>query len=287
MIDETTIDWADVTAVTYRIEQRLRYEYAAPIRDLRHRLVIAPRRRHGDQERLANRVWATADAPIETGADAFGNEVAALHVPCVESSITFGLDATVRRDRANDAPLPVAAGAGETTRRDERRLTRPDDALLQAAAEIAALHPNPHELPDAILRFVERSMVYTKGLTDVFTTASTAFAMRRGVCQDYAHVTIALARACGLGARYVSGHLIGEGATHAWVELIASDARHGTTVVSVDPTRGKPTDLRYVVVAIGRDYEDVAPTSGVFTGKAGGTLHGTQHVELLDVRYAA
>jgi transglutaminase-like putative cysteine protease len=107
------------------------------------------------------------------------------------------------------------------------------------------------------------------------------------VCQDYAHIAISLARAAGMPARYVSGHLLGEGATHAWVEFLVADRTHGPLVLSYDPTYGKATDFRYIVVAIGRDYDDVPPTSGVFTGRAASALHGQQRVQLLEVTYAA
>ena len=66
-------------------------------------------------------------------------------------------------------------------------------------------------------------MRYAHGVTGVKTTAAEAFALRQGVCQDYAHVMLALCRACGLPARYVSGHLLGEGGTHAWVEVLLPD----------------------------------------------------------------
>jgi transglutaminase-like putative cysteine protease len=130
-------------------------------------------------------------------------------------------------------------------------------------------------------------MIYTKGVTDVFTTAAVAFSMRRGVCQDYAHIAIALSRACGLSARYVSGHLLGEGATHAWVEFLVPAGRKHARVVSLDPTNGCATNLRYIVIAVGRDYDDVAPTSGVFIGNAPGAVDSRQSVRLTDVSWAA
>lgn len=120
----------------------------------------------------------------------------------------------------------------------------------------------------------------------MFTTASVAFRMGRGVCQDYAHVTIALARAGGIGARYVSGHLLGDGATHAWVELLVRARSGRRSVLAFDPTHGCPASFRYVTVAIGRDYDDVAPTSGVFIGASPGRLRGTQRVLLTDLDVA-
>jgi transglutaminase-like putative cysteine protease len=111
--------------------------------------------------------------------------------------------------------------------------------------------------------------------------------MRRGVCQDYAHIAIALSRECGLPARYVSGHLLGEGATHAWVEFLVPAGRDRERVVSLDPTNACATNLRYVVVAVGRDYDDVAPTSGVFFGKTKSKIDSRQSVRVTDITYAA
>ena len=90
---------------------------------------------------------------------------------------------------------------------------------------------------------------------------------RRGVCQDYAHVMLALCRLRGLPARYVSGHLLGEGGTHAWVEVLLPDPdrlRAASWRSPFDPTHGRGAGLNYVTVAVGRDYGDVAPTSGTY-----------------------
>jgi transglutaminase-like putative cysteine protease len=279
------LDWSRVSAATYRIEQSLRYEYASPIANLRHRLVIVPRAAHGDQLRLSRELTASPVGPFEISHDAFGNEVAELALDRVEKQLTFTLASTVRR-RGGAEHVVGGVHVENPVYRSDRRLLRADEMLADAAADIWAIHPNPHDRAAAIVRFVHGHFTYTKSVTDVFTTAAVAFRMRRGVCQDYAHVTIALARACGLTARYVSGHLIGEGATHAWVEFVIP-RRDGTAVVeSYDPTQGRPTSLRYVTIAVGRDYDDVAPTSGVFTGPAGGKLRGQQRLILLDVEAA-
>jgi transglutaminase-like putative cysteine protease len=285
-IDLKAVNWSNVVAARYRVEQTLRYEYDRPIRDLRHRLIVAPRRRHLDQQRVGHHLWASTSGPLALAADDFGNDVASVWVPRVEREITFGLESSILRDRR----LPPSAAF--TDARDPRwlaggRLTRPDEALLDAAADLRANHPDPRTCAHAIIRFVHRHMTYTKSVTDVFTTASTAFQMRRGVCQDFAHIAIALARGCGIGARYASGHLLGEGATHAWVEFVLP-GEDGPTILSLDPTYCSETDFRYIVIAIGRDYDDVPPTSGVFTGEGvAGKLHGRQHVALMHVTYAA
>lgn len=286
-IDEHHVDWRNVLTARYAVEQTLRYEYESPIRNLRHQLIVVPRRRHLDQQRLANHLSASEIGPLQLESDEFGNDIAAVMVPRVEREIVFSLEAEILRDTRIGPTCATAHELIDPRWIGGRRLTRPNDALCEAAAELRSLHPNGHELADEIVHFVHRHMTYTKEVTDVFTTASTAFAQGRGVCQDYAHIAISLARAAGMPARYVSGHLLGEGATHAWVEFLVADRTHGPLVLSYDPTYDKPTDFRYIVVAIGRDYDDVPPTSGVFTGRAASLLHGQQRVRLLEVTYAA
>jgi transglutaminase-like putative cysteine protease len=283
-----TLDWSAIVAATYRIDQSIRYDYASPISRLRHKLVISPRAAHGNQRRLSHDLYVSPDTPARASSDAFGNDVVSLDVPHVERSIAFALTSDVLRDLRLGEHLAAAdALAGLSGVCLRRRLIRPDEALQDIAADLRARHPNAEELAHAISAFVHREMIYTKCVTDVFTTGAVAFSMRRGVCQDYAHIAIALSRVCGLGARYVSGHLIGEGATHAWVEFLVPAGRDRVRVISLDPTNGCATNLRYIVVAVGRDYDDVAPTSGVFVGDCSGAIDSRQSVRITGVTYAA
>jgi transglutaminase-like putative cysteine protease len=146
------------------------------------------------------------------------------------------------------------------------RLTEADDALRQVASELAG--DDVGELADRMCSYVHDAFTYGHGATGVRTTAAEAWAGRVGVCQDMAHVMIAVCASLGVAARYVSGHLVGDGASHAWVEVF-DPRRH--QVISVDPTHARRTDLRYVVTAVGRDYLDVAPTTGTYVAKG---VHG-------------
>jgi transglutaminase-like putative cysteine protease len=286
-IDHESLDWNAVVAVTYDVEQSICYEYETPIRNLKHRLVVVPRDVHGDQRRLSQVLSVTPDARVTADRDVFGNEIVDFAVARVERSISFALHSRVVRDSRLGPHQVDPALLADPALQGIRRLIRVDDALAQAGAGIRALYPRPAERAEAIVRFVHREMIYTKSVTDIFTTASVAFRMRRGVCQDYAHVTIAIARACGLTARYVSGHLLGEGATHAWVEFLLPLPNGEVHVAAFDPTTGRAPDWRYLVVAVGRDYDDVAPSSGVFTGKPTGRLGALQAVRITGVTVAA
>ena len=99
------------------------------------------------------------------------------------------------------------------------------------------------------------------------TTAAEAPAGGRGVCQDYAHVMLAVCHVVGLPARYVSGHLLGQGGTHAWVEVWCPRARDASAVAFDPCSHGRRTGSAYVTVAAGRDYADVAPISGAMSAR--------------------
>jgi transglutaminase-like putative cysteine protease len=134
---------------------------------------------------------------------------------------------------------------------------------------------------DRFCAYVHEALRYAHGVTSVVTTAAEALAGGRGVCQDAAHVMIALCRAIGLPARYVSGHLLGEGGTHAWVEVIVADADAGAArAVALDPCNGCRAGANYLTIATGRDYTDVAPTSGTYLGTARGNLTATKRVDV-------
>jgi transglutaminase-like putative cysteine protease len=135
---------------------------------------------------------------------------------------------------------------------------------------LPAVDGEPCDVALEIASFVRSEVEYVPGSTGVQTSAQEAWALRKGVCQDIAQLTVALLRHRGIPARYVSGYLhpqreaeIGqtvEGQSHAWVEWWCGDW------VGYDPTNGVPVGPQHVVVARGRDYDDVAPLKGVYHG---------------------
>jgi transglutaminase-like putative cysteine protease len=284
-LNEAAIDWDGVVDATFLVEQQFQYEYPSPISNLRHRLVIVPRDRHGDQRRLAHRLEVSPDVPARVRLDAFGNPVVTVEASVVRRSIAFELQTLVRRRAALDGHRISGAFVHDPALLAPTALAFPDEALRDAAAALRSEHRDPVELAHAIGRFVHEEMRYVAGATTVRTTAAQAFAQRSGVCQDFAHVTLALARACGIACRYVSGHLVGEGATHAWVEFILPQ-RAEAVVTALDPTNNRAVSMKYVVVAVGRDYADVAPTSGSFCGSLG-RLSSRRRVAVTAVRHAA
>ena len=282
------MDWAAARRVSYLVEQSFRYDYPAPIRDLRHRLVVIPPERFGDQRRLDHRLEVDGSGTLVSDRfDEFGNLVVDVLAPKVVARIEFR--AEVRVERRASEPHRLADGWLSAAYLLERtRLTAADERLQAAAAELARSAPWGLELADRINDWVYQAMSYQAGLTDVSTTAAQALALGRGVCQDYAHVMLALCRACHLPARYVSGHLIGEGGTHAWVEVLlpADDGTGEAIAWPFDPTHASRGGLNQVSIAVGGDYADVAPTSGTYNADVAGRLTTSKRVLLTEVELA-
>ncbi len=121
---------------------------------------------------------------------------------------------------------------------------------------------SPLEKADALMRAVYGHVTYEPGTTSISTTAAQAFAQRRGVCQDEAQILITLCRMAGIPARYACGFTVGEGATHAWVQIWNDDRMW----YGLDPTRNQQVDETYLTLAVGRDYQDCPVDRGVLRG---------------------
>ncbi len=275
-----------VVRASYVLRQQFRYEYPGPIAHLRHRLVVAPPARYGDQVRVAHDLTVSDGVNMRWTKDRFGNAVIELAADRFDGALVLDYEAEIARSLLADrAP---AGWYDDASFRATSALTKPSLAIREAAEALMARDDGTGKLAETINAFVAQHMRYVSGVTTIDTTAAEAFAQRTGVCQDYAHVMIALCRLCGIPARYVSGHLLGEGGTHAWVEAVEPAPGTGVaTVAAFDPTHDRRANLHYVFVAAGRDYADVAPTSGRFVAPYVGRFSTSRRVDVLDVEYAA
>jgi transglutaminase-like putative cysteine protease len=284
-IGPAPVDWSAAKRASYLIRQTFRYEYSEPIRDLNHRLIVIPPEQFGDQRRLRHDVSVALDGTrVDNHTDRFGNVIFNVFAPRVPQAIEFVAEASVERHA--EKPNRLADGwlaAGYLL--EPSALTEADERILRAADDLARAAEWGLPLADRINDWVYQSMTYRYDITGVRTTAAEALALGCGVCQDYAHVMLALCRACGLPSRYVSGHLLGQGGTHAWVEVVipTRDGTGDAIAHAFDPTHASRGGLGYVTVAVGADYSDVAPTSGTYVSGARGHLTATKRVTLVDL----
>jgi len=277
-------DPSRIQRTVYEVRQHFRYCYTAPIRDLRQRLVVVPRPVHGDQRVLRHSLQVSqphSREPIRN--DAFGNVIHQVSIPKVVEVVDFDVSLTVERLTGRGPHLEAATTQALNSYLLPSALTRPDAALRAVAGELACSVECRADLARAVGGWVYQHMSYGFDCTGVRTTAGQALAARRGVCQDYAHLMLTLCRLLGLPARYVSGHLVGEGGTHAWVEVLEPTSGPAVEILAWDPTHDRPADFRYLTVAVGRDYGDVAPVSGTYSGPHAGRLWTTRRVDMAHV----
>jgi hypothetical protein len=264
----------------FRVRHHYRYVYTAAIADVKQRLVMVPPDQHLDQEldsfeldvRGANGLVTTA-----WHTDLFGNRLCRVEAASVEHALDFEVWFTVQRTEAPlvAEPHPDALKAYLSF----TALTAPDSHIHSAALEIAENASNIDHCIDLAHDWASQSITYKIGVTGTQTPAAMALHLGQGVCQDYAHIMLSLLRCLGMPARYVSGHLLGEGAPHAWVEVLLTEP---CMWLAYDPTHHRRADAKYITVATGRDFADVTPTSGVFSGAATGRLHWSKEAVLLE-----
>ena len=161
----------------------------------------------------------------------------------------------------------------------------PVDPRLSDVARILQADCSPATAGLAVVAWVRDQLTYVAGTTGVRTSAIEAWAGGQGVCQDFAHLALAVGRAMGLPARYCSGYLhpdpdagLGltlEGQSHAWIEIWTGDWQ------AFDPTIGSPIGDHHVLVARGRDYADVSPIKGIFHGGHTSELDVSVHLTRL------
>lgn len=144
-----------------------------------------------------------------------------------------------------------------------------EDIAAESAIHDGLPHPSLSQEKDTfamarrICHFVYERMQYVPEVTTTETTASEVWKNRQGVCQDYAHLMIALCRKQGIAARYVCGMMEGEGETHAWVEVC-----DGTEWRGFDPTHDVEIKQGYLKLAHGRDAADCPVSRGLYMGNA-------------------
>jgi transglutaminase-like putative cysteine protease len=288
------LDRAD--RVTYRLSQTFDYAYDAPISALSHRLRVVPPPRHGPSSLVASRLTVEgAQVRRRRWRDGAGNTVVQVDADRVDEHVRFELSALVTRD---PHPGPVLlAGAAVRSARYLRptRLTEATEGLAALAGAPSPAVPGHAagtwtrdaglDLAEQLCATTHAALTYEYGITGVRTTADEALSLGRGVCQDSAHIMLALCRIRGLAARYGSGHLVGQGGTHAWVEVVVpaagrEDMRYAEAV-AFDPCNGRRAGAGYLTISTGRDYADVPPTSGSYAGTAAGHLTTTRDLQVV------
>jgi transglutaminase-like putative cysteine protease len=272
----------------YDVSHRTLIDYEDSVSEAHHVLHLMPR--NLPRQRRISFVLDIEPDPsqLETSEDYFGNVLHHLniHKPhlslCVESrsrvDVTAPADVDIEAGPGWESVAGVLAdGEGGVLEAQQFIYDSPQAAASTVTREYAlesftANRPILSATMDLTRRIYEE-FEYRGGVSDVSTPVARVLEMRRGVCQDFAHLQIACLRSLGLAARYVSGYLlthpppghprlVGADASHAWVSVWTGDGGW----LDFDPTNCLMPADEHITVGWGRDYTDVSPTNGFIVG---------------------
>ena len=259
---------------------RTTFHYAAPVFHSVNALRLEPRR-FPYQKTLSALIRVVPATRLRRFADLFQNFTHHFELPEPHTKLEIE-----SRIRVHNLPLLISA-AGRTATgeedahdaavreriwpflQDSSRVSQLPDVWRQAVDVTYGLTA-VFDKASAVMDWIHREFVYEPGATGVKAHLAESFALKRGVCQDFTHVMLGMCRAVGVPARYASGYLyngpkdslVGAQASHAWCEVYLPT----TGWIGFDPTNNTLADERYVKIAIGRDYDDVAPVVGSYRG---------------------
>jgi len=241
-----------------------------------------------------NRIEVSPKPWISEYRDYFGTYVTSFEVLDPHDQLVVTATSTVQTQR-QPASEPVLSWEDLTTHAVADRwteylmrndLVEPPDDFVERVRRIREDAARPGEAARAVCELVYDEVEYVPGSTQVHTAAAEAWGQRAGVCQDMTHLAIGGLRKLGIPARYVSGYhhpsadpVVGEtvtGESHAWLEWW-DDGWH-----AFDPKERIAPDDRYVSVAVGRDYSDVKPISGIYSGASTSEMSVEVDVTRLD-----
>ncbi len=225
------------------------------------------------------RIEVSANCRLAQHEDAFGNVI---HNFSAEGRLD-ALKVHVEGDVETQDTAGIVRGAVERFPPSlflrETPLAHADTAISSFAEQMEAKSGgDPLTLLHGLMSAMRDELTFDTDPTHAATTAAEAFALKRGVCQDFAHLTVALLRSVGIAARYVSGYFYASDptnagasetdeirvATHAWVEVAVPEWGWW----AIDPTNASPVGERHVKIGHGRDYDDVPPVRGVYYGQS-------------------
>jgi transglutaminase-like putative cysteine protease len=274
----------------YAVRHRTTYHYEAPVALSHHAAHLRPLDRRQQSCRSHRLMISPLPTSIEETSDYFGNGVTVFSIAGPHTSLVVESTSEVEmRPLTLDPSVGRIAweriAAAAAVPHDEDSLASAEFAVVSPAADVT---PNVQRfalpsftpgrpLIETVLHLAHRihgEFKFDPTATTVSTPTDEVLRLRRGVCQDFAHLMIAGCRAHGVPARYVSGYLetdppagaakrlVGADASHAWVAVYAGDG----TWIEIDPTNDRLAGTSHVAVAQGRDYSDVSPLRGVIMG---------------------
>lgn len=241
-------------------EYKMKLEFSSFVEKHRFTLKCVPRSNERQEiENLELLVYPMES--LSEGEDSFGNRCVCGHAERRHDHFFFQVSGTAKTGLAPSEPAKEDPLVG--LYKYQTGYTRPGPSI-QAFSSQFSFGPDAsdYEKAAAYMHGLYHSFQYVQHVTDIYTTAEQAMALGKGVCQDYSHILVSLCRMENIPARYVVGMLIGEGLSHAWVEVCC-----GGQWIALDPTNNLVVDDQHIKISAGRDYNDCIINQGVFVGQ--------------------
>jgi len=262
----------------YRILHKTTYNYSEPVFDSFNSLKLYPNNCESQSVELCV-ISVTPSCNLRHYYDFFNNKTQYFNIFNNHYGLTITSDTIVSVNEREKFPYGSSLNNSKTNNLIEKFrdyivsskhvVITPE--IWRTAIDIREDTDDIYQIAYKIMSYIFQTFDYDKEATDVRTNSDKAFILKKGVCQDYAHVMTSICRSLKIPARYVSGYiyesdqniLIGTGATHAWVEIYipSKNCWYG-----LDPTNNVIVDGNYIKIAHGRDYNDVAPITGTIKG---------------------
>jgi transglutaminase-like putative cysteine protease len=275
--------------MNFEISHRTIYRYSAPVAQSYHLLHLTPRSHHRQTVLRHSLIIDPAPAAKIEFVDDFGNPTSIITIEQDHTKLEIHSRSqvdvraplpveTARTASWDDVAAQLRANLGAETFEavqytcPSRYIRATRDTYKFARPSFQEGRPLIEAVQDLTAR-IHREFKYQSGATDAATTVEEVLRIRRGVCQDFAHLEIACLRTLGLSARYVSGYLltyppegqpklVGADASHAWISVWSPEFGW----VDFDPTNNLIPKEEHIAIAFGRDFQDVSPVSGVLLG---------------------
>jgi len=274
-----------------RVDHETILDYSEPVCETVIEVRMSPPSTE-DQTVSGYRLKVHPHVPTTNYRDGFGNRVDLFNIGAAHDRIQIASTSYVRTHRRSNAsklaelPWP-SANADQGHDVDVLEFLRFSpfvDDCPELAGFVERLPRNHKSFAaglDVLMQAVNERLKYEKQVTTAQTPLSEALQLGRGVCQDYAHLFLGACRGLGVPARYVSGYVNqpGELATHAWCQVWAGQSLGW---IDIDPTRGQFVNGQHIVIAVGRDFSDVAPNKGCSKGLGVETISVAVKVETVD-----
>lgn len=289
----------------FKIVHITKYQYNWPIKESINEIRLFPHH-FENQEVLQYQLLITHNPDVDISVDYYGNRMGNFNVLDTHTEMTIESRMLVRVNHSLKIPEIDATSVNDIREDKEKSILllrlcyidtiEKQNEIENILREINIENKSIIEIAQQCNAYVFENFTYTKGITNIETTVDEILTLKKGVCQDFAHILLQLLRTAGIPSRYVSGYICpnesgfrGEGATHAWVEIYTPTQGW----LGLDPTNNIWTMDNHVRLSVGRNFSDCTPIKGTFKGLARQTLSvcvsigyedGRQFEEINDVK---